>query len=269
MDTDKSYWFGRNIFIEQIKDKEFECKKETLKTMGEFNKNPKIKDHFEVASESVMKTVFSFIPAGPIFDSFWNYRATLKQKRVIDFSDSVKKALEEIGGYELHSSNFETKDFVDIMEATYLRVMNTRSEYKLERFRNILVNQIIEPTLETPMFMKYIQLLDQLDDAQIVLLDNFRYWEGQKINSIAVAYFGIEHKNYSGDHVMETLSQNLSRVITLAEAEYYMNELVSLGLIVNVSVSMPVVGKNSPHNNFQISIIGKSFLKFIEISGAN
>lgn len=237
--------------------------------MGKFDKNPKLKDHFEVVSESVIKTVFSFIPAGPIFDSFWNYRANLKQKRVIDFSESVKNALEEIGGNELHSSNFETEDFVDIMEAVYMKVMNTQSLYKLERFRNILVNQIIEPALETPMFMKYIQLLDQLDDAQIVLLDSFRYWEGQKINSIAVAYFGIEHNKYSGDHVMETLSQNLSRKITLAEAEYYMNELVSLGLIVNVSVSMPVVGKNSPHNNFQISIIGKSFLKFIELNGSD
>lgn len=235
--------------------------------MTKFEKNSKTMDQIQVASEQLVKTVFSFIPAGPILDGLLNYRNILKQKRILDFSESVKKAMEEIEGKELNASNFETEDFVDVMEAVYMRAINTRSVYKLERFRNILVNQIIDSRLETPMFMKYIQLLDQLDDAQIVLLDNFRYWEGQKIVSIAVAYLGIEHSKFTGEHVLEQLSQKLNRNVTLSAAEYYMNELVSLGLIVNSSVSMPIVGKNSPHNNYQISNIGKSFLKFIELNG--
>lgn len=235
--------------------------------MTKFEKNPKLKENFDVISEGVINAILSFIPAGPLLSGFLNYRNNLKQKRILDFSESVKKALEEIDGKELHASNFETEDFVDVIEAVYMRVINTRSVYKLERFRNIIVNQIIEQRIETPMFNKYIQLLDQLDDAQIVILDTFRNWEGKKIISIAVAYLGNEHVIFPGAHVLEQLSKKLERNVTLSEAEYYMNELVSLGLIQNITISITAVGKNSPHNNYQISSIGKSFLKFIESNG--
>lgn len=235
--------------------------------MEKFEKNSTLKDHFEVVSETVRSTVFSFIPLGPVFDSLWNYRANVKQKRIIDFSESVKKTLDEISGEELHASNFETEDFVDIMEAVYMRVMNTRSVYKLERFRNILVNQIIDPDLETPMFMKYIQLLDQLDDAQIVILSDFRYWENEKIIGISVAYMGDVGAKFDDNHVVKELSGRLKKDVTKAEIEYFTNELVSLGLVRNNATVITAMGSSSPQNDFKISPIGKSFLKFIELNG--
>lgn len=243
--------------------------------MGKFEKNPKLKDHFEVVSESVIKTVFSFIPAGPIFDSFWNYRANLKQKRVIDFSESVKNALEEIGGNELHSSNFETEDFVDIMEAVYMRVMNTRSAYKLERFRNILVNQIIEPKTEIDLSLKYIQLIDELSEFQILLLAKSKVLYPMSILSFIESIISRDN-----------LNKDLSQLYKPSEIEFHLNDLISKGLLQEIEIdkrTFPQVpdeiyntykkfrSTNRQFSNTELvyipTEIARSLLEFIELNG--
>lgn len=206
--------------------------------MGKFEKNPKLKDHFEVVSESVIKTVFSFIPAGPIFDSFWNYRANLKQKRVIDFSESVKNVLEEIGGNEFHSSNFETEDFVDIMEAVYMKVMNTQSLYKLERFRNILVNQIIDKPLDYQLTLKYVELVSSLSDIEMLILgfikelyDYKGFYTMKDICNKLAEYEREEDEIVINNNEIHVRIANSEMKITPFDIEFYVGELINKGLI--------------------------------------
>lgn len=234
--------------------------------MGNTIKNPHLKDHFDMVSEKVRQTIFSFIPAGPIFEAFWSYRNDLKQKRVNEFSESVKTALEEIGGTEMNASNLQTEDFVDLMELVYIKVMSTRSAYKLERFRNIMVNKIVEPDKERHLFKKFVNLLDQLEDIQILILDDFKYWKGNPIRSIIIAYEGEIGAAAQDDMVIERISLKAGTDITKAEVEYYTNELVNLGLIRNNARVITAMGASSPQNNFQISPIGMSFLEFIELN---
>lgn len=236
--------------------------------MEKFEKNSKIKEHIDQSLQIARNTILSFIPGNDLITGFLDYRANLKQKRLIDFSESVKKALEDISGRKLNSSNFEAEDFVDVVEAIFLRVQNTRSEYKLQRFRNILVNRIIEPQLEEPMWMKFIQLLDELDDIQIYILCDFKYWKerGEKITSPLRAYQGDVGLKLGDSEVISTLLKKTEIQITRSELEYYLNQLISKGLIKNAAKSIPVQGLDSPHNNYQISSIGLSFLKFIELS---
>ncbi|NGF76547.1 hypothetical protein G5B10_11720 [Fluviicola sp. SGL-29] len=234
--------------------------------MNYIDKNTNLKNHLEIASETVRQTIFSFIPAGPILEIFWSYRNNLKQKRVLDFSESIKTALEKIGEKELDSSNIQTEDFVDLMELVYVKVMSTRSAYKLERFRNILVNQIIQPNVETLLFKKYVNLLDQLEDVQILILSDFKYWLGTPIRSIVIAYAGEIALTYSDTQVIERISDSVGTDVTKAELEYYTNELVTLGLIRNNTKVITQMGSSSPQNDYQISPVGISFLEFITLS---
>jgi hypothetical protein len=219
-----------------------------------------------LVSEKVRQTVFSFIPAGPIFETFWSYRSNLKQKRVIEFSESVKTALEEIGGKEIHASNLQTEDFVDLMELVYLKVISTSSVYKLERFRDILVNKIVEPEKENHLFKKYVNLLDQLEDVQILILDDFKYWKGNPIRSVIIAYEGEIGAALPDDAIIERISKKAGTNVTKSEVEYYTNELVTLGLVRNSARVITAMGENSPQNNFQISPVGLLFLEFIEMN---
>ena len=233
--------------------------------MDDTNKNHQYKDHVILVSEKIRQIISSYIPAGPIIEAFLSYRNELKQKRVIEFSESVKTALEEIGGKEIHASNLQTEDFVDLMELVYLKVISTRSTYKLERFRNILVNKIVEPDKEVHLFKKYVNLLDQLEDVQILILDDFKYWKGNPIRSIIIAYEGDVGAALQDDAIIERVSTKIGADITKGEVEYYTNELLNLGLIRNSTRVITAQGASSPQNNFQISPVGESFLKFIEL----
>ena len=229
-------------------------------------KNKNLKDHFDILSEKARQTIFSFIPAGPLLESFISYRSTLKQKRIIEFSESVKNALEDIGAKELDTSNLQTEDFVDLMELVFNKVINTRSAYKLERFRNILVNKIIDADKEDSLFKKYVNLLDQLEDIQILILDDFKNWKGNPIRSIIIAYEGDVGAAAQDEKIIKRISSKAGMDITKAEVEYYTNDLVNLGLVRNNAKVITAMGASSPQNNFQISPIGESFLNFIEFN---
>ena len=116
------------------------------------------------------KLALSFMPGGAIIDSFLGYRSRLKQRRIIDFSESLKKVLEQFSGRELHGSDFEREDFVDIMESVYSAVQTTKSKIKLERLRNILARQIVYQSNENEMTIKFIQFVEQLTDTQLLIL---------------------------------------------------------------------------------------------------
>ncbi|WP_343785282.1 hypothetical protein [Wandonia haliotis] len=181
---------------------------------------------------------------------------------MLEFDASVKEALEEISERELHSANFETEDFVDLMELVYIKVMSTRSAYKLERFRNILVNQIVEPNQENNMSLKFVHLVEQLDDVQIIMLHDFLNHEGKEIPSLGALYSDGED---SPNQIHQFISIKVNRPVTLSELEFYLNELLSIGLIHNKSFIFTALGGSSTVNNYQISPIGKSFLEFIKL----
>lgn len=216
------------------------------------------------ATESFQRIVLGFLPGGHVIDEFLNFRNNLKQQRVLKFSENVKKALEELTDEEIDESNFTSEDFVDIVEMIFTKVQNTKSEYKLERFRNILVKQLIDPQPEMDMIFKYVKLLDELNDVQIHILDDFRFWQGQKIISIIVAYEGEDGPKYKDDYIIKRISEKVGYDVSKSETEYFANELVSLGLVRNDSRVITAMGASSPQNNFQITQIGKRFLEFIE-----
>jgi|GEM_PF-5352022 len=232
--------------------------------MGTPSKKEKVGEVVLHTIEELQKIALSFIPAGPLFDGILGYYARLKQRRIIDFSGKLKEVFEENLDRKLAASDFENEDFIDVMEAVYSKVQTTQSIYKLERFRNILVKQIIEPQPEASLVFKYIKLLDNLNDVQIHILDDFRYWQGQRIINIIIAYEGDIGVNYADDYVIKRVSDKVGFDVSIAEVEYFTNELVSLGLIRNDSKVITAMGASSPQNNFQITSIGKAFLDFIE-----
>lgn len=206
--------------------------------MENFEKNRRLKDHFELVSETVRKTVFSFIPAGPVFDTFWSYRTNLKQKRVIDFSESVKKALEEISEKELHASNFETEDFVDIIEAIYMRVQSNKSTYKAERFRNILIKQVIDKPINHQLTLKYVELVSSLSDIEMLILEFIGEMRHYKVFCTMKDFCNKlaenereENEIIINNNEINVRIANSELKITPFDVEFYVGELINKGLI--------------------------------------
>lgn len=219
--------------------------------------------------DELQRLVLSFIPGGPVLDSFLGYWSRLKQKRVIDFSEGLKNILEQYAGRELTTLDFENEDFIDIMESVYLEVVRTQSAYKLERFRNILAKQIIAP-IEIDESLKYIQILRDIQDADLVILLEMKNTKMNSELSVIRILTGTDYGLDDDDFPIELQAGNRKFEITAGDVEFYINRLVSLGLLNKKTVNRPgsVVSKKSTTKQFQsisISKIGKKFLAYVEL----
>lgn len=237
--------------------------------------------------DELQRIILSFIPGGAIIDGFLGYWSRLKQKRAIDFSEGLKKILEERAGKELTSADFENEDFVDIMESTYHEVICTQSLYKVERFRNILFKQIISP-IDNQLTLKYINMTGELTDVQLLVLktfstkDSFRdYWD--ILIDIWKTYIPGASKE-SFDHKNADFTINLSKteiVITKSEIQFYLADLINKGLVVDNTqeeLSIPnmkfnqwpdssgkrVAVSKKKKEQYSITEIGKKLIAFIE-----
>lgn len=199
--------------------------------------------------EEINKLALSFIPAGAIFDSFWGYRTRLKQKRILDFSESVKKVLEQFANRELHGNDFESEDFVDIMESVYSKVIATKSIQKLERFRNILARQVLFKPVENQTTLIFINLIENLSDIQLMILD----W----LDKNQFSTLGKIH-SYLEDRGIVILSENESEfeilyndsTLHITDFIVYIKDLISRGLIDEFEVDLKVVTTNDLQKAF-------------------
>lgn len=194
-------------------------------------KSKKAQDVILHSFDEFQKLALSFIPGGVVFDIILNFRSNLKQKRTIAFSESVKTSLEAISGKELHSDNFTNEDFIDIMESIMIKVQSTKSAYKLERYRNILINQIIQKPANNELIIKFIQLVEELSEVQLMVLAIIqKYRHKPTIRNI--------HEDLS------SFTQN-DLEINPDDFQFYMRELISLGFIEQFEVDSPLRSSGS------------------------
>lgn len=233
----------------------------------QINKNGDVIYH---TADEFLKLALSFIPYGTIADSFLNFQGNLKRRRVIEFSESLKRVLEEFVGRELHANDFNNETFVDIMEEVYKQVITVRSNFKLERFRNILANQIIEPT-EFHESLKFTHILGELQDVDLIILQKMKDNDNMAYRSNFPQLLTGINEILDDDHPIILNAGGNNIEITVGDIEFYVNRLTSLGLLKLHSVQMT----SSKHNqrrsaikNYQtllISKMGKKFLDFIEL----
>jgi len=121
--------------------------------------------------KQIQKMITGFLPGSHVIEGFWNYKGGLKQKRLIDFSESLKRIFEEVLNIDLDSYNFEKEDFVDLIDAIMYKVQSTKSIEKLDAFRGIFVNTLIKDYYD--LSQVYIDLTTSLHDKQIEILRYF------------------------------------------------------------------------------------------------
>ena len=236
--------------------------------MGELKKNEKTKDVVIHTAEEFQKLALSFIPGGPVIDTFLNFRANLKQKRIIAFSGSLKDALENIAGRQLHADDFANEGLIDVMELVMSKVHSTKSIYKLDRFRNILLKQIVAPA-ELDETIKCIRILDELQDIDLHILSEMRDNDSMQHQSNFVKLLTGSDETLQDDHIIQIEIGGNTVNLIVGDIEFYVNRLTSLGLFKVRTVHMTSSNKRKRSTTKQyqtllISNMGKRFLNFIE-----
>ena len=218
------------------------------------------------AAEAFQKLVLGFMPGGHAIEQFLDFRNSLKQKRVLNFSESMRLAMSDIKGIE--PDVFTTEEFVDVFELIINRVQNTNSEFKLRRFRNILLKQIVQP-VELFTTLQFVEIVNQMDDIHLLILDKIKAHPGlPQLKDFYVLFIDkkLQWTENASPNIEIKLAGNKT-MIEKSEIRFYGNQLVSMGLIktgYTTSKGKGIGSITSTYEYFEISEIGKKFLEFIK-----
>lgn len=217
----------------------------------------------------------SFMPGGQVVDSFLSFRSKLKEKRLLSFVEQLRKVFELELDFDLVNYNFETEDFVDIMDSILKKVLETKSEIKLIRFRNILAKQIISP-IDNLVVNNYVRLVNELNEIELVMLERIPKLDKRFYNGISEKHLLHYITEIEYHKANEALSHGFKIKIGLQEVfvsgrdlSFYINNLVSKGLLSRIQTGTTRVGDISGRNRLEhqyiVTDIGIDFLQFIEL----
>lgn len=232
---------------------------------------------FNQGTESLRKIIMGFIPGSHVAEEFIQFGENLRTARVLDFIDRLKKSLEELTEEDLNSENFNSEVLHDIFYTILNKVRLTSSEYKLEKFKNILTNQILKPTQEDFLILKYTEMLESLNDIQILILLHMR--ENRTYSHTTHILRGMDNRefvkrslNESKEECQLTLHGDLIK-IPRSDFELYVDDLIGKGLLGNSVGAQSNFNQKKGTRENEMSIIrsikisnsGLKFLSFIEI----
>lgn len=244
---------------------------------------------------SVAKSLFSTIPyAGTaLTELVFDYNGRLKQNRLNKFIEILAESFTKNSNINL--DNIKTEHFNDLFEAVIKRVVTTKSESKLRRFKDILINELINPS-ESDTVDIYLDLINNLSDNEILILHHHRHFAKSYIKEIArrdelreELNKAIENKKRESNIMDISSSSRNNDTIRSIETEirvikekhdklkefrspafydldenkyfFYIQRLYSQGLLIDIGIGR--IG-TEPFYIMSITEFGINFLKFLK-----
>ncbi|REG86285.1 hypothetical protein [Winogradskyella sediminis] len=139
---------------------------------------------------STAKSIFGAIPFGgtALNELFFEYNGQIKQKRLNKFVEILAENFTQDS--EINLENIKTENFNDLFESVLRRVVQTKSELKLLRFKDILIKELSQPSEHYELIDHYLDLISNLTEEEITILYNHRHFtiefeeEIDKLNSL-------------------------------------------------------------------------------------
>ncbi|MBD8084493.1 hypothetical protein [Chryseobacterium caseinilyticum] len=139
---------------------------------------------------SIVKSAFSNIPfAGQLLtEVLFDYRGRIKQNRLNKFIELLSQYFSQ--NSDVVFENMKSEDFSDLLELVLKKVVDTKSEEKLRRFKDILVNSITTD-IDYNNSERYLDLVSNLSEKDIQILKGHQLFDSnfderldyQKINA--------------------------------------------------------------------------------------
>lgn len=125
---------------------------------------------------STFKTIFGVIPYGgaALDELFFEYNGRIKQNRLNRFVEILAEHFTNDSNIILE--NIKTEDFNDLFESVLRRVVQTKSELKLLRFKDILIKELNSPSENVELIDHYLDLISNLTEEEIKILHNHRFF---------------------------------------------------------------------------------------------
>jgi hypothetical protein len=125
---------------------------------------------------SVVKTIFSVIPyAGTaLTELVFDYNGRIKQSRLNKFVEILSQEFSK--NNEIDIEKIKTENFNDLFESVIKRVYTTKSELKLNRFKDILIKGLKSPENNFEFIDVYLDLITDLSEDELIILYEHRHF---------------------------------------------------------------------------------------------
>lgn len=161
---------------------------------------------------SVAKSLFSAIPyAGTaLTELVFDYNGRIKQNRLNHFTEILAEGFTQ--NSDINLENVKTEHFNDLFEAILKRVVTTKSEAKLCRFKDILINELKCPS-ESDVVDIYLDLINNLSESEILILYNHRHFDKSYLEEIS-------RRDTLRDKLEKVLDNKKRETIVIGESKF-------------------------------------------------
>ncbi|MFD1872840.1 hypothetical protein [Hymenobacter bucti] len=177
--------------------------------MANFNKKDvSLNKYSKEADVAVLRSIFSLVPyVGAVLNEVvFDIRGRVKQERLNKFT-------EMFGEYFTNRPDFDTdvlktEDFGDLFEGVMRNVVQTKSEAKYRRYKDILINKIENKNFDTDNTSRFLELIASLDEIEIIILSYHEVFDNKFMHD-------KDDFNYLKNE-LESLKQQLKEEIKLS-----------------------------------------------------
>jgi len=233
-------------------------------------------------------------------EAIFESRGRIKQERVNKFIKMLQEFMDTVSEEDIDFEHLKSDEFSDIFESILKRIVYTRSEEKLKRFRKVLVSEMQNPS-DTDFTETFLDMISRLEEVQIKILKDIRITtkncgglhervfklqneiqahktqlkkelEHQKngfANSVSREQKNISEKNTLLKTNLNILADNQqfnnskAYGIEFSQYSFYLQDLISKALLQERLI--PRYGKEPPVTKIiEITTYGEEFLKYIE-----
>jgi hypothetical protein len=215
--------------------------------------------------KSVLKGCFGLIPyVGAALDEVaFEYRGRVYQNRLNRFIEALADYMGSARGEDIDYSRLKSEEFGDIFESIVRRVLLTGSEEKIQRFKKILVQEMMKNTKPSDFKETYLDIVSRINENQIRILNEYRKAQ-ESVQDESIGERGV----IDGGGVVRTLPKlsphRHAEYYDLSKSEYlfYVQDLVSKSLLVDDGMGRS--GGYDPYEVLEITPFGVEFLRYIE-----
>lgn len=228
---------------------------------------------------------------------FMSLRNKLKVNRVTNFVEELGEYIESIDR-DLNWKNVDKNDFGDFFEMLLLKVSNTDSKTKIERFKKLLVNQINEPK-SIDVIQRYLDLVSDLTENEVLILSHIYQFEEKwhqqnKVKSQLMAKLSGQAKSLRDKTInkpiksiyddprldresqenlikaieimgeIEVKRKNILETISYPEIEYSINVLQNKWLANNYRRQNPEAERLNIFAIYELTDFGNTFVEFLK-----
>jgi hypothetical protein len=216
-----------------------------------------------VARDLSISATLGLVPfIGSYLSNAYNYRNEVQQQRLLHFLQEFGQYFNEITKKDFDYEYIQSEDFIDFFSIVIEKVKLIKSEEKISRFKEILINQIEFP-YQSEFTSSFLDIAERINEDQLKILSEFRRVEEGEIllkyvteNNRGV----VDGGDSSGkDDPLDYLDY---KHFKFDESLYlfYLQDLIARGLIYDDGQGRLRIG---PFKIIRITPFGLEFLKFI------